>query len=110
MTSIVTPQPATRGEIARLLSAILSARFVINCAFRMGYAFAPELSRGLGVDLEAWSTLVGVRSGMGVLTPVFGTLSDRFGRRAVMLGGVALFAACALLAFVSASLVPFALG
>ncbi len=110
MTSVVSAKPATRSEIARLLSAILSVRFVANCAFRMAYAFAPELSRGLGVDLQTWSTLVGVRSGMGVLAPVFGALSDRFGRRAVMLGGAALSVAGALLAFVSGTLLPFAIG
>ena len=108
-TTVSTPT-ASRTEIARLLSAILATRFVINTAFRIGYAFAPELSRGLGVDLEAWSTLVGVRSGMGVFAPVFGALSDRVGRRTVMLGGSALFVGCALLAYLSASPLPFALG
>ncbi|MCA1554121.1 MAG: MFS transporter, partial [Chloroflexi bacterium] len=110
MATLATSQPASRTEIARLLSAILASRFIINSAFRMGYAFAPELSRGLGVDLQAMSTLVGVRAGMGVFAPVFGTLSDRFGRRAVMLGGMALLVACALLAFFAPSLALFALG
>ncbi len=110
MDTVVTSPPASRSEIARLLSAILTSRFIINSAFRMGYAFAPELSRGLGVSLGTWSTLVGVRSGMGVFAPVFGTLSDRFGRRAVMRGAMLLFVVCAFISFISSSLIPFAVG
>lgn len=110
LTTLATSQQATRSEIARLLSAILVSRLVINTAYRMAYAFTPPISRGLGVDPEAIGALIGVRSSTGLLAPVFGPLSDRFGRRAVMLAGMALFSACATLAFLSASLIPFALG
>ncbi|MBI1802044.1 MAG: hypothetical protein HYR71_10500, partial [Chloroflexi bacterium] len=51
MTSSSASLHATNKEITRLLSVILASRLVINTAFRMGYAFVPPLSRGLGVDL-----------------------------------------------------------
>ncbi len=101
---------ATRTEIARLLSAILASRLIINTAFRMGYVFLPELSRGLGVDLRTMSGVVSLRSSMGLLAPLFGPLSDRFGRRRVMLGGMLLLVGCALIAFLFSSFVPFAVG
>ncbi|MBI1802102.1 MAG: MFS transporter, partial [Chloroflexi bacterium] len=49
-------------------------------------------------------------SSMGLLAPVFGPLSDRFGRRVVMLGAMSLLVVCALAAYLSTSLISFALG
>ena len=108
--TINSTSASPRTDIARLLSVILSARLVINTAFRMGYAFVPELSRGLGIDLATMGGLLSLRAFAGMLAPVFGSASDRFGRRVVMLGGLLLLIACAVLAFVSSSLIPFAVG
>ena len=109
-TTVDAPRPVTRGEIARLLSVILSGRLFINTAYRMAYAFVPEFSKGLGVNLITMGQLIAVRAFAGVLAPVFGALSDRFGRRAIMIGGLLLFIACAVLSFVASSFVPFAIG
>jgi predicted MFS family arabinose efflux permease len=110
LTSTATPQAAAPISIPRLLSVILSARFIINIMFRAAYAFVPQFSRGLGVDLQTMSALMSARASVGLLAPVFGPLSDRFGRRIVMLGGLALFVLCALIAFASSSFIPFAVG
>jgi predicted MFS family arabinose efflux permease len=109
-TAAVATSHAKPGEIARLLSVILSGRLVINTAFRMGYAFVPELSQGLGIDLVTMGQIISVRAFAGMLAPVFGALSDRFGRRGVMFGGLVLLIGCATLSFVSSSLIPFAIG
>ena len=110
MATVASSQTATRSEIARLLSTILVSRLVINTAFRMGYAFVPELSRGLGIDLQMMGALISTRSSAGLIAPLFGSLSDRFGRRSVMFSGLLVLVACALTAFLSSSLIPFAVG
>jgi DHA1 family inner membrane transport protein len=110
LTTVAAGSRASRGEIVRLLSVILPARLVINTAFRMGYAFVPELSRGLGVDLITMGKLISARSFAGLLAPLFGSLSDRLGRRGMMFAGLILLIACATLSLLSSSLLPFAVG
>jgi predicted MFS family arabinose efflux permease len=83
--------------LRRPLAAILFARLLINVQFRIVYPFLPVIARGLGLPLETASLLVGVRSLAGMTSPLFGWLSDRIGRRAVMLGGLLALAAGALL-------------
>jgi MFS transporter, DHA1 family, inner membrane transport protein len=110
LTTANTSQSAGRTEITRLLSVILVSRLVINTSFRIGYAFVPELSRGLGIELPAMGALISTRSFAGMLAPVFGSLSDRYGRRPLMFGSLVLLIACAALAYLSASFVFFAIG
>lgn len=68
-------------------------RTVINTAFRMIYPFLPAISRGLGVSLESVTLAITLRSGMGLLSPAFGSIADIWGRKTSMLLGVALFTA-----------------
>lgn len=75
-----------------LLAAITLTRTVINTGFRMVYPFLPALARGLGVEPQAVILAVTARSGLGLASPVFGSLGDLRGRRQAMLLGVAIFA------------------
>ncbi len=81
----------------RPLAAILFARLLINAQFRIVYPFLPVIARGLGLPLETASLLVGVRALAGMTSPFYGWLSDRIGRRGVMLGGLLALAGGALL-------------
>jgi len=108
--STPTDAPISRDEIARMVAVVLPSRFVLNTAYRMGYAFLPEFGRGLGVDLQTMSALVTARSSTGLIAPVFGPLADRYGRRAAMLAALALFIICAALAFTASALWWFAAG
>lgn len=81
-----TAQPSRKA----LLGVILYSRTVANLPIRLTYPFLPALSRGLGVSLAAGSALLSVRSLLGVLAPLFGLLSDRWGERRVMLLGLLL--------------------
>jgi len=89
-TTISTPQ----------LALIALARFSITTGVRMVYPFAPALARGLGVPLTAVYQLITLRNLAGFLSPLFGPLSERYGRRPVMIGSMLLVAASFLLVLI----------
>ncbi|MBN2304443.1 MAG: MFS transporter [Anaerolineae bacterium] len=72
--------------------AFTLARTVLNTGQRMVYPFLPTFARGLGVDLETVALAVTARSGLGLISPVFGSLADRRGRKFGMMTGLLLFA------------------
>ena len=86
---------------------------LINAQFRIPYPFLPAISRGLGVPLEVASLLLTVRGLLGVTSPLFGYLSDRIGRKPLMLAGLLMLIAGAALLVTGRSfgmaLVAFAL-
>ncbi|HMM29743.1 MAG: MFS transporter [Chloroflexota bacterium] len=71
--------------------AFTLARLVLNTGHRMVYPFLPAIARGLGVELEAVALAVTARSALGLISPLFGSLADRRGRRVAMLVGLGLF-------------------
>jgi predicted MFS family arabinose efflux permease len=73
------------------LMVLTISRFLLNSALRMTYPFLPAIARGLGVSLGAVSRLVALRNLAGFLSPVFSPLSERFGRRIILIGAVVLF-------------------
>ncbi len=94
-------------------TTILPARLLINAQFRIPYPFLPAISRGLGVPLEVAGLLLTVRGLLGATSPLFGYLSDRIGRKPLMLAGLLMLIAGAGLLFLGHSfgwaLVAFAL-
>ncbi|HMQ54942.1 MAG TPA: MFS transporter [Anaerolineae bacterium] len=92
-TSTIVPD---RRLPAQILVATLG-RLLINTGRRLPYPFAPALSRGLGVSLTAITSLIAINQVTGVLSPLFGPLSDRWGYRTMKLLGLGLFAAGMLL-------------
>jgi predicted MFS family arabinose efflux permease len=92
---------AARPLLVQLVVATL-ARAVTNTGHRMVYPLLPVFSDGLGVPLAQLTGLISLRGALGMTSPLFGGLPDRFGRRLAMLIGLALF--CGSLALVG--LVP----
>jgi predicted MFS family arabinose efflux permease len=94
-------------------TTILPARLLINAQFRIPYPFLPAISRGLGVPLEMASLLLTVRGLLGATSPLFGYLSDRIGRKPLMLAGLLMLIIGAVLLVLGRSfglaLVAFAL-
>ena len=72
-------------EIRRALVATFIARSAANGALRVVYPFLPVIARGLGVSPAALSSLIALRNLGGLATPVVARLSERRGRRWMML-------------------------
>lgn len=81
---------ARAGLSGPIIAAIL-ARFVLNVGYRMAYPFLPQVAAGLGVSLSQAQLLLTARSATGFASPLFGPLSDRYGRRRLMLIGLGAF-------------------
>jgi predicted MFS family arabinose efflux permease len=87
-----TEQRVQTAVSAGALGMILLSRTTINSSFRIVYPFLPVISRGLGVPLMAVSFLLTLRALAGLSSPLFGPLSDRYGRRSLMLAGLGMLA------------------
>jgi len=104
-------RPNARFTLA--LAAMLLARVTLNISYRITYPFLPAIARGLGVDLTSAGLLVSARGAGGLVSPLFGSLSDRVGRKRLMLAGLALLvlgaALCATLPLYAAFMLAFVL-
>ena len=92
-----TEQRAQTAASAGALGTILFSRPALNASFRVIYPFLPVISRGLGVPLTAASFLLTLRALVGLSSPLFGPLSDRYGRRLLMLAGLGMMVTAAAL-------------
>ncbi|PIE81325.1 MAG: hypothetical protein CSA11_04850 [Chloroflexi bacterium] len=90
------------------LVALTIGRLFLNSGLRMVYPFAPALARGLGVPLTAVYQIVAMRNVAGIFSLVSSPLSARFGRKAVMMGSLLLFAVGCAVVVVYPSLWTFA--
>ena len=73
------------------LSVLTLNRLLLNIGLRMVYPFAPVLARGLEAELPAVYNLITLRNFAGLFSPLFGPLSERFGRKIIMMGATVLF-------------------
>lgn len=78
------------------LGVLTLGRLFLNTGLRMTYPFLPAFARGVSMSLTAVSHLVALRAFTTFLSPFFGPLSERFGRRPVMSLAMLLFALGAL--------------
>jgi predicted MFS family arabinose efflux permease len=97
-----TNNPKGRGLVWRIGLAT-SCRLILNSARRFAYPFAPALSRGLGVNLIAITSVIAVNQATAVLGVCFGPLTDRLGYRFMMLVAMGILA----VGMICAGLFPF---
>ena len=79
-------------NLKRVLTISMLARLVHDTSIRMLYPFLPEIATGLRISTEQAGAMVSLRSGVGVISPLFGAMSDRIGHRRSMSIALALLA------------------
>jgi predicted MFS family arabinose efflux permease len=78
----------TTTSLQKNFWVLLLSRLALNMQMRVIYPFLPAISRGLGVPLGTTSLLLTARAIANLSSPLYGALSDRYGRRALMLVGL----------------------
>ncbi len=90
-------------RLAWKAGAATLCRLVLNTARRFAYPFAPALSRGLGVELTAITSLIATNQATSIIGIFFGPLADRFGYRFMMLTGLVML----IVGMLAGGLLPF---
>jgi MFS transporter, DHA1 family, inner membrane transport protein len=86
---------STQTEQRSLFMTVIlltTARLTVNIARRFAYPFIPEISRELGVPQTSVQTVTSLQAGIGVTSPLFGPLAERYGRKRVMVGALLMMA------------------
>lgn len=102
-------------RLVRSIAAIVFGRLVINISRRFPYPFVSAIAGGFGVSSSSIQNVIALTNGAGLLSPVLGTVSAHYGRKAVMVGVLLAMAGVSLLGALFADygvfvLVMFALG
>ena len=92
----------TRRELVLIL-ILFSTVVVVITGIQMEPAIFPALSRLFGVPLGEVTFLTSIWAFTGILSPLFGLLSDRYGHTASLLAGLGVFAVANLLCAVAPS-------
>ncbi len=100
----ISAQSAPRDFSWRTLALLLFARTVLDTGYRAVYPFLPFIASGLGVSVTSAALIVQVRNLLGFTAPLFGPLTDRYGRRVMMLAGLAIMALTGIALYFVASL------
>lgn len=101
----------TETEDKLILSVLIlaAARVVVNITRRFAYPFLPAIGRRLGAPLSDVQSVVAMQGGVGVFSPLFGPLAERYGRKRVLLGALALIVAASGFGLVAPQFGPFVL-
>ncbi|MGB0385140.1 MAG: MFS transporter [Ardenticatenaceae bacterium] len=83
MSKAVISGPAEKGS-GRLIGMALGVRLLVDTSTQLFSPFLAIMAAGLGVDVIVMGALVSLRSAMGLASPFFGGLADRWGYRYVM--------------------------
>ena len=90
-------QVKAKNEMATSIAVLTSARVVVNATRRFPYAFLEPISRQLGVPLLSVQNVMSVQAGVGATSPLLGALSERYGRKRVMMAMLLIIAISGLM-------------
>jgi len=72
------------------IAAIIFGRLVINITKRFPYPFVSAIATNFGVTAASIQNVIALNNATGLLSPVFGTMSERYGRKPIMLAMLAM--------------------
>ena len=81
----------------RSILAIVFARLAINVSRRFAYPFVSPIGAAFGVSADSIQNVIALTNGAGLFSPLFGTLSEHYGKKTVMVGALALMTVMSLL-------------
>ena len=108
MSTVPPPTPGRSMSFGRLITVCISARLLVDIGTQMFNPFLPIFAAGLRTDVVVLGRLVGVRSAVGLVAPLFGVLADRYGYRLVLRSAL-LVSAAGMAVIGASSSVPLAL-
>lgn len=77
-------------KITTTIPALAVARLFNNMTRRFAYPFIPAIGRELDVATSSVQSVIATNAGVGIISPIFGPLSEHYGRKNVMLLALAL--------------------
>ena len=84
-------------SVIQSIFAIFFARLAINVTRRFPYPFVSPIGAAFGVPATSIQNIIALTNGAGLFSPLFGTLSERYGKKSVMLGALVIMTAMSLL-------------
>lgn len=84
-------------SVARSIFAIFFARLAINVTRRFPYPFVSPIGAAFGLPANSIQNIIALTNGAGLFSPLFGTLSERYGKKTVMLGALVMMTTMSLL-------------
>jgi DHA1 family multidrug resistance protein-like MFS transporter len=94
----------------QLMTVAISTRLVVDTLTQFFNPFLATVAAGIGVDVITLGRLVSLRSAMGLVAPIFGSLADRRGYRMIMRLGLLMAAVGAFVLGLSTNVWMLALG
>lgn len=85
------------SSVIRSIFAIFFARLAINVTKRFPYPFVSPIGAAFGVSADSIQNIIALTNGAGLFSPLFGTLSEHFGKKTVMLGALVAMTAMSVL-------------
>ena len=76
------------GFNAALIIGFFLARLTVDTVTRMVFPFIPQFASGLGLTITSFGVLISLRSWIGLINPIIGTIADRYGKKRVMSFGL----------------------
>ena len=83
-------------KIIQSISAIVFARLILNITKRFPYPFVAAIGASFHVPAASIQNVIALTNGSGLLSPLLGAISEHYGRKAVMVGILAMMSLMSL--------------
>ena len=103
-TSVAPQPPIPEISMSRLLGLAIVTRLIVDTGVQFFNPFLPLIAEGLRTNIITMGWLVGLRSLVGLLSPLFGSLADQYGFRLIMRLGLVAAGAGALVVGISSGI------